>query len=119
MTGPIRFEIAGAPVPKSRPIHGSGRVYTPRATREYEEWVAMSARAARARVGDEQVEVSLELHHDLVVVELQPITEELRWMPRGDLDNYAKSILDGLQRGGVFTNDRQVVELHVRTVWPT
>ena len=32
---------------------------------------------------------------------------------RGDLDNYAKAVLDGLQKGGVLENDKQVIELHL------
>jgi Holliday junction resolvase RusA-like endonuclease len=31
---------------------------------------------------------------------------------RGDLDNYSKCILDGLQRAGVIKNDDTVVEMH-------
>ena len=30
---------------------------------------------------------------------------------RGDLDNYAKAVLDGLQIGGMIANDRQVQNL--------
>jgi Holliday junction resolvase RusA-like endonuclease len=32
---------------------------------------------------------------------------------RGDLDNYSKNILDGLQRSGLLVNDRGVADLHV------
>lgn len=31
---------------------------------------------------------------------------------RGDVDNYAKTILDGLVKGGVLTSDASVVSLH-------
>ncbi len=33
---------------------------------------------------------------------------------RGDLDNYLKAFLDGLQRGGVLVDDRTVTEARIR-----
>lgn len=33
---------------------------------------------------------------------------------RGDLDNYLKAFLDGLQRGGVLADDRVVTEARIR-----
>jgi Holliday junction resolvase RusA-like endonuclease len=39
---------------------------------------------------------------------------------RGDTDNYVKSILDGLQKGGLFDNDSQVgpIEVYPLSGWP-
>lgn len=36
---------------------------------------------------------------------------------RIDADNLGKAVMDGLQKGGVFKNDAQVVDLHVRLWW--
>jgi len=73
-------------------------VYTPRETREYEQRVAWEAKAAGASPIDGPVGVRI------VCVASQ------RNQP--DLDNVAKSILDGLN-GVAWDDDRQVVELHV------
>jgi crossover junction endodeoxyribonuclease RusA len=96
------LEIPGRPVPKGRPRRGrNGRWYTPTATIQYEDFVAWMARASGDRYGDRDVTVRIELRTSSRL--------------RGDLDNYAKGILDGLQKGGLFDNDRQVRGL---TVYP-
>lgn len=97
--------IPGRPVPKGRPRVGrGGSVYTPQRTREYEECVAWAVKASRGRV-DGPCEVSIRL--------------ELLPGPRGDLDNYAKAILDGAEKGGAFGNDRDVVDLRVFVTSPS
>jgi len=98
-----RFEIPGLPVPKGRPrMTAGGHVYTPPRTRNYEESVAWHGRAGNLRFGDAPVSVRIELwvKHPL----------------RGDLDNYAKAVLDGLVLGQVIDDDRQVVSLKVDLV---
>lgn len=92
--------IPGRPVPKERPRIGKhGNVYTPQATREYEEAVAWAVRASRQRVeGDCEVSMCLFLRPDA----------------KGDIDNMAKSILDGLVKGGGIKDDSQVTSLLVR-----
>jgi len=93
--------IPGRPVPKGRPRIGtSGTVYTPKPTRDYEQAVAWAVRASRGRVeGDCEVFITI-----------RGKTQ------RGDIDNIAKALLDGLEKGGGITNDRQVVRLDVRWV---
>jgi len=96
VSGSITLEIPGRPVPKGRPrVAAGGHAYTPRRTRDFEELVAWHARGARRRFGRQPLAVEIELWSQ------RPL--------RGDLDNYVKSILDGLERGGLFVNDRQVV----------
>ena len=97
----IEFVVPGRPVPKARPRLGvRGRkafIYTPPATREYEKLVGWVARCAGCKPIDGAVAVTLTVY------------------TRGkmDVDNMAKSILDGLN-GVAYKDDDQVVELLVK-----
>ena len=99
--------IPGTPVAKQRARRGrGGHWYTPARTREYEELVAWHCRA-RGERGDwweegDTVAASIVLH--------------FRGAPRADIDNYAKSILDGAVKGGLLVDDQQVVLLNVQFV---
>jgi len=94
----VRFVVPGEPVPKARPRLGrGGRWYTPSRTRDYEQRVGWEARIAGARPVEGDVAVRI----------------VVRGPRRFDLDNVAKTILDGL-RGVAFADDRQVVHLDVR-----
>lgn len=99
LTAQTRFTVPGRPVPKGRPRLGRGRTYTPPSTVAYEQAVGWCARSAhRGQPLPGPVAVRLELH--LVATR------------RGDVDNYAKSLLDGMQ-GIVLLDDRQVRRLEV------
>ena len=91
--------IPGRPVPKQRARRSSsGRAYIPRETRDYEQAVAGVVRAARAPVsGSADVDIVVRVAGRA-----------------GDVDNYAKSLLDGLVKGGGIGDDRDVVHLSVR-----
>ena len=74
-------------------------VYTPRETAQYEKLVGYAALdAAKGRSFFKEIAISIRLF--------------FKDRKFGDLDNYTKSILDGLQ-GVVFENDRQVCRLTV------
>lgn len=97
----MRLTVPGRPVPKARPRVGAGgRVYTPRATREYEERAAWAARAAGMRP-----------LAGLVAV------RAVFYLSRraGDLDNYVKALLDGL-KGAAYGDDSQVAALEARII---
>jgi Holliday junction resolvase RusA-like endonuclease len=99
----VTLEIPGAPVPWQRPQRGlGGQFFTPKRTLDYEERVSWAARSKHVRLRTAPIEVRIELWSASVL--------------RGDLDNYSKAILDGLQKGEAFDNDRQVVSLQVQTV---
>lgn len=96
-------------------------------TVEYRTWKANAAEhlAAFARwrrmVGE--VIVHLDVDRDGFTIRAQalPIPEDGLTIRRqsgltGDVDNYAKAILDALQLAGVIANDQQVVELSVQLV---
>ena len=100
----ITFTIPGRPIPKGRPRLGvRGRrayIYTPERTREYEQAVGLCARAA---VQGDALECPVAVKIDLF----------LHGKRRIDVDNCAKSILDGMN-GVVYLDDNQVVDLRVR-----
>lgn len=99
----MRFVIPGRPHGKRRPrvaLRRGNRVvtYTPRETREYEERVAWEARAAAVTMIDGPVALRMWLYS--------------KGRRRADIDNAAKSIMDGLN-GVAYRDDSQVVALHV------
>lgn len=99
----MRLVIPGAPVAKQRARRGKGgHWFTPAATRQYEELVAWYCRAAGERLGSSSVAVTIALWSE------RPL--------RGDLDNYAKAILDGMVKGGLIDDDRQVAAFAVAGV---
>lgn len=96
--------ILGEPVPKERPRIGkNGNVYTPSKTKAYERAVALIARTKLPRFKEA----------DRLIVNL---TFYCATAKTKDLDNLCKSTLDGLQKGGTFKNDSQIVELHAKKV---
>ena len=96
----IKITIPGRPVPKARPRLGmrgkTAYIYTPQRTKEYEELVGWTAKAAGCKPLEGPVEVELWCYTK----------------GRADVDNLSKSILDGLN-GIAFEDDSQVVDLHV------
>ncbi len=94
--------IPGRPVPKGRPrlgVHGrKAYVYTPPKTKEYEKLVGWVWKCAGCKPLNGPIAVKLHLF--------------IRGRS-GDVDNYSKSILDGLN-GVAYEDDDQVVELQVR-----
>ena len=99
---------------KARPrMTSSGRAYTPKATKDFE--AALLAEYT-GPVFNGPVSMTVELQPDrfLVVLEDSPITRQVG-LGRGDLDNFAKALGDGLQgEGGAFADDKQVHELSIR-----
>lgn len=98
----IKLTIPGRPVPKGRPrlgVHGrKAYVYTPPKTKEYEELVGWVAKSVGCQPLNGPLLVKLHLYIK---------------GRSGDVDNYCKSILDGLN-GVAYEDDDQVVELQVR-----
>ena len=95
---------------KQRPrMSRRGRAYTPKATHEFETKVS-SGWNKRKRFKDKPVSVSVELGKDYFVVHVQELDVHTPSPLRGDIDNYVKSILDGLN-GVAWDDDIQVREL--------
>ncbi len=90
--------VAGNPVAKERPRAArNGHFYTPAATKEYEERVAWTVRASGQSFPTEDVRVALGFY--------------CKGRKRPDLDNLVKAALDGAEKGGLFGNDKQVVQV--------
>lgn len=96
----IQIRVNGKPVPKGRPRFSKfGGVYTPATTVEYENRVAQ---AWKDTYGDLQLGGKLEAF--LYFGSFSHVKQ--------DVDNLAKSALDGLQKAGAFVNgDEQVYKL--------
>lgn len=84
------------------------RVYTPTATTEFENALRD---AYEGPMFDGPVAVTIDLHKDGLYVTVRDV-ELGRHGLRGDIDNYAKAVLDGLQGdGGAFLDDKQIQDL--------
>ena len=111
--------VLGEPVAKERVRVYRNIALTPVKTKKYEEDVAWAYRQQRGKYfADTPVKVKIELYFTppkrTTKKELERIaTGQAVYTGRKDIDNIAKSILDGLN-GVAYIDDRQVVELTVR-----
>lgn len=118
----VRVRVDGRPVPKGRPRTGrGGRVYTPRATRDYEQLVAAEWQAAGARrLPDGPFALYAEFVYARPGSHYRTKARVLRDgtppCPREDTDNAVKAVLDALQ-GLAFADDRLCVEIHATKRW--
>lgn len=117
----LAFVVPGAPRGKERPRFSDGGVYTPRATRDYQEQVAWLAHRARGPAKPWGGPVLVEI--DAVHVIPKSWTKAEREaaghaapVRAPDLDNVAKAVLDACN-GVLWDDDRQVASLLVRRVW--
>ncbi len=106
----VEFIVEGRPKPKGRPrMTRRGRVYTPIETIEAEELYAETI-AGKYEQFEGPVTVILKFSKDNTYVQICSAGD---WKSplRGDLDNYIKLALDGIQRAGLIKNDKQVVHV--------
>jgi crossover junction endodeoxyribonuclease RusA len=106
--------VPGKPQAKQRPRIGrNGHVYTPKETVAYEKLVGESWLAAGGGLVPKgtAVEVVVHVYGDRVEIEVNE-AEGLKATARADLDNIAKSVLDGLN-GVAWDDDRQVAKIIV------
>ena len=113
----IRLRVQGSPKPKGSLKHvGRGRlVEQVKGSTAWKEAVAWQARskAARARWdapgGPRVVTATVWLPRPPSVKRAMPTTRS-----SGDVDKHARNLLDGLAEAGVFADDSQVTDLHIR-----
>jgi Holliday junction resolvase RusA-like endonuclease len=89
-----------------------GRAYTPKATHIFENAVA-DGWNKNYWYGESPLAIQIVLDKDTFTVAISEYKTDSPVSPlRGDIDNYAKSILDGLN-GVAFKDDSQVRSLEV------
>ena len=100
------------PKSKDRPrMSKAGHAYTTKATREYEK--AFAAEYKGPYFAEEPLRVKLVFNIHRTVVVIEPIENLFTKSElRGDIDNYAKSVLDALN-GVAFKDDKQVIILEL------
>lgn len=121
----VEFRIRGRAHPQGRPrFSRSGRTYTATADREWHEKVISEwRRCSGRRILDGPYVVAIEIHEQRPKSHLAAdgsLNHTGRKSPvptRGDLDNYAKGVLDALVRQDVIPDDRYMVELSVTKAW--
>ena len=126
MTFSLTFHVDINPVPKGRPrfskVGGFMRSYTPKKTSDYETEVRTQAQSVMTR---EPLETPLAvyLYFRLPIPRSHSkkrqeacLNGSERPTKKPDIDNLAKSVLDGLN-GVVWHDDSQIVSLHLTKVY--
>lgn len=113
-------------VVKARPRLGRRRkAFTPEKTVNFEKAVRKFWSENAPTFGDVPVYVGVEIHKEGIQVEIHELEESVRPVGiLGDVDNYIKSIFDGLQPNGgdpslyrgAFNNDKQIEWAEVKFV---
>lgn len=97
----LAFTVPGDPVPKARPRVGRRGTITPQRTRAYEQSVRLHALAALGHLRRAGVRWPADARYEVNLVVHRSTRHVL------DVDNVAKSAVDGMQ-GAVFANDAAV-----------
>lgn len=111
----LTLEIAPIPCPRPR-IAVRGRFPVAYYPESYKKWKEQ----AKGLIEKQQVQKrlgTLEVH---ITCNIKKPRTSKRYSPKGDVDNYAKSVLDALTAAGVWDDDDQVVSLTViKRFWAT
>jgi Holliday junction resolvase RusA-like endonuclease len=123
----FRFEILGSPVPKERPRFNSAtkRTYTPKKTVGAEKEVALVAKQAYKKAGHKGI-ISTEVWMDFIFVRAMPQSwskakkEQMmdeRCIIGADLSNLIKTVEDGINHAGIWTDDVLVSDIRAVKIW--
>ena len=126
MSAAIAFSVPGDPVPQPRPrvstVGGFGRAYVPKthAVHAYRQAVALAAKAAGCEPGGEPVNVVIDFVFARPKSHLRKagLRKGAPVLPRCDLDNMAKAVLDALN-GVAWVDDSQVSRLVIEKSYGT
>lgn len=118
----ISFTVEGEVVPKGRPrMTRSGRVYTPKRTKDYELKVKLAAKRA---FGDRSV-IEGPVFVELIIFRKVPKAKSQKGLEGSlcdigyDIDNICKAALDAVNNSGIWMDDRQVAMLNAEKRWGT
>ena len=125
----MQFTIDANPVPKGRPkfskVGGFVKTYSPKKTVDYEQIVRQTAAQAMGPTELLETPVAVYLYIRLPIPKSYPrkrLEACLKGLERPtkkpDIDNLAKSVLDGIN-GVIWRDDSQIVSLHVTKVYST
>lgn len=105
------FQVDGEPVAMGRPrFTRNGRVYIPKKTEEAVNHIAsVAAEMIPYRDCDDLFDISIQFHHKRPKrLKKGPA---VRKPTKPDIDNLIKTVLDGLNRSGIWKDDNQVVSI--------
>lgn len=122
----ITFTVPGQPVPQPRPRvstwGGRGRAYTPAGHKihAYRQAVVLLAKATgRTVAGPVSLTVKAVFERPPSHWRKRGLRENAPQWPRADGDNLAKGVADAITDAGLWRDDDQVVEWHVRKSFGT
>lgn len=123
----ISFNVFGDPVGAARPRFSNGHAYMPEKTRHYEAQVAKAFAQEAAKQGFNPADfagmpVSVRIYAffhipDSLSRKKRDALVGAVCTKKPDADNLAKAVLDGLQKGGAFDDDKQVYSLMAVKRW--
>ena len=127
MTFMVHYRVQGLPVGKGRPrfrrVGNFMRVHNEKKTEDYENLVRFESMQAMGSTDPIEGSVGVYLYFRLPIPQSYSkkrveacLSGSERPLKRPDLDNLAKSVLDGMN-GIVFKDDCQIVSLHCAKVY--
>jgi crossover junction endodeoxyribonuclease RusA len=112
----FEVEVPWKPHAKQRPRFNGGQAYTSTATRNAEKQIRdtfIEVLPFFPNPTGEAVLVHIDLYNDRFVYRQETVADYTQRRLRGDVDNYAKTILDTLN-GVAYIDDKQIADLRMR-----
>lgn len=113
----MKVVIPMPPKSKGRPRFSRGHAYTPSETRKYEEAVRLIAENAIKAPLERPLKLAMHFYMEVPKSwskrkRESALNGEIRPASKPDIDNLCKAIMDALNGGIGYNDDKQIVELH-------